>query len=380
MQAADLEHSAKNRAENVMIVDMVRNDLGRIAETGSVQVSRLCEVERYTTVWQMTSTVSTCTRASHTEILSALFPCASITGAPKVRTTEIIAELEQAPRGAYTGAIGYFAPHRRAQFNIAIRTMQVETATGNLEYGIGGGIVWDSTAESEYDEALTKALVLTARWPDFRLLETLLWRPGKGYFLLHEHLRRLQQSAEYFGFRVEMDAVQARLEGESPHEPVPHRVRLLVEEDGEIEIQASPLPTAPAYPWRVTFAPAPINPADPFLYHKTTHRDLYEITRAACQDYDDVLLWNPRGELTESTVANLTACIDGQWLTPPVSCGLLPGVYRDHLLKCDKLTEAVITRAMLAEATAIALVNSVRGWIPAVLAPASITDSTEESR
>ncbi|HOF87835.1 MAG TPA: aminodeoxychorismate synthase component I, partial [Armatimonadota bacterium] len=368
-RARELAHSAKNRAENVMIVDMVRNDLGRIAKTGSVRVTRLCDVERYATVWQMTSTVTARTRAAYPELFQALFPCASITGAPKVHTTALIAGLETSPRDAYTGAIGWLAPGRKAQFTIAIRTAQVDVATGELEYGTGGGIVWDSAAESEYDEALTKTLVLTQRRPEFRLLETLRWRPGRGYDLRHGHLRRLRRSADYFGFTVDLDAVRARLEGEAPVEPVPHRVRLLVAEHGAIEIQATPLPETEKRVWRVALAPEPVDPADPFLYHKTTHRAVYAAARAAHPEADDVLLWNPRGELTEATIATLAVRLDGRWLTPPIACGLLPGVMRAHLLRRGVLTEAVITRAMLAAAEEIALINSVRGWLPAELMP-----------
>jgi para-aminobenzoate synthetase/4-amino-4-deoxychorismate lyase len=370
-RARELGRSAKNRAENVMIVDMVRNDMGRVAETGSVAVEQLFAVERYATVWQMTSTVAARTHASYTALFGALFPCASITGAPKVRTTEIITELEGQPRGAYTGAIGYLAPGRRAQFNIAIRTVQVEAATGALEYGTGGGIVWDSEAESEYAECLTKALVLTERRPDFQLLETLLWRPRGGYALLHGHLRRLRHSADYFGVAVDMSAVRTRLRDAARNYSTPRRVRLLVGEDGAIILEDAPAPAPRGRPWRLAFAPAPIDPEDRFLYHKTTHRAVYDAARAARPDCDDVLLWNPHGEVTEATIANVAARIGDRWITPPVACGLLPGVARAHLLRKGVLEEGVLTRALLAEAEALALFNAVRGWQPAVLHPAS---------
>jgi para-aminobenzoate synthetase/4-amino-4-deoxychorismate lyase len=200
-KAAWLRGSEKNRAENVMIVDMLRNDLGRVAEVGSVRVPRLFEVERYPTVWQMTSTVTAETGVSTADLLAALFPCASITGAPKTRTTQIIAELEGEPRRIYTGLLGYFGPEQRAQFNVAIRTVLVDRAKGQAEYGVGGGIVWDSIAADEYEECRHKARVLSDPRPHFALFETLLWSPeAGGYWLLDYHLRRLERSAEYFGF------------------------------------------------------------------------------------------------------------------------------------------------------------------------------------
>ena len=183
-----------------MIVDMMRNDLGRIAQVGSVQVSDLFRVERYPTLWQMTSCVSAETGAGLAEIFAALFPCASITGAPKPSTMRIIAQTETAPRRIYTGSIGLIAPGAQAQFNVAIRTVLIDKARREAEYGVGGGVVWDSTPHGEYDECLLKARILAPDAPEFSLLETLLWTPGEGYFCLDEHLRRLRQSAEYFGF------------------------------------------------------------------------------------------------------------------------------------------------------------------------------------
>ena len=174
-RAAALAASEKDRAENAMIVDMMRNDLGRIARIGSVRVSDLFRVERYPTLWQMTSRVSAETRASLAEIFAAMFPCASITGAPKANTMRIIAETETAPRRIYTGSIGLISPGRRAQFNVAIRTVLVDKDRQQAEYGVGGGVVWDSTPEGEYEECLLKARILTAHRPDFSLLESLLW-------------------------------------------------------------------------------------------------------------------------------------------------------------------------------------------------------------
>ena len=211
-QAEWLHNSLKNRAENVMIVDMIRNDLGRIAEIGSVQVPELFTIEKYPTLFQMTSTVQAKTNASLDEIFSALFPCASITGAPKVSTMNIIAELETTPRKIYTGSIGYISPNRKAQFNVAIRTALIDRENKTAEYGVGGGIVWDSTSADEYSEALLKARVLTERPRTFDLIETLLWTPEDGYFLREKHIARMQDSAEYFGFPFSREEFEHQLD------------------------------------------------------------------------------------------------------------------------------------------------------------------------
>ncbi|MFN0317942.1 MAG: chorismate-binding protein, partial [Burkholderiales bacterium] len=208
-RAQRLLNSAKDRAENLMIVDMVRNDLGRIARTGSVTVPKLFETERYPTLWQMTSTVQARSNASFLQILQALFPAASITGAPKARATQIIAELETTPRGVYTGCVGYLAPGGRARFNVAIRTAVADRDSNRTEYGLGSGIVWDSTSSAEYAECLLKARIVTDAPPPFELLETLLWEPGDGYFLLQEHLRRLRDSAQYLDVPADIVKVEA---------------------------------------------------------------------------------------------------------------------------------------------------------------------------
>ena len=368
-QAARLTQCPKNRAENLMIVDMARNDLGRIAHIGSVRVPRLFEAERYATLWQMTSTVVACTDAPLSEIFRALFPAASITGAPKIRATHVIDALERAPRGVYTGAIGVVLPDRRAQFNVAIRTLHHDKARGQLQYGVGSGVVWDSEQVAEYAECLAKAQVLLAPRPAFELLETLLWRRGRGYFLLEAHLKRLRDSACYFDFVVDADAVRRQLltVAEGFTEPR-YRVRLRVNRRGQAQVEYAPLlPERRA--WRVALAQQPVNPREVFLYHKTTHRQVYERALAARPDCDDVLLWNTHGELTESTRANVVVRLDGRYYTPPVECGLLAGVYRGHLLQRGLLRERVLTIDDLRRAEAIYLINAVRGWIRVELVP-----------
>jgi para-aminobenzoate synthetase/4-amino-4-deoxychorismate lyase len=364
-QAERLTQCPKNRAENLMIVDMARNDLGRIARIGSVRVPRLFEAERYATLWQMTSTVVACTDAPLPEIFRALFPAASITGAPKIRATHVIHALERVPRGVYTGAIGVVLPNRRAQFNVAIRTLHYDKAAGQLVYGVGSGVVWDSEQVAEYEECLTKAQVLFAPRPAFELLETLLWRRGRGYFLLEAHLKRLRDSADYFGFAVDADAVRCQLLTVAERFTAPrYRVRLRVNRHGEAQVEYAPL-SPERRVWRVALAREPVNPREVFLYHKTTYRQVYERARATRPDCDDVILWNTRGEITESTLANVVVRLDRRYYTPPVECGLLAGVYRGHLLQRGLLRERVLTPDDLRRAEAVYLINSVRGWIKA---------------
>jgi para-aminobenzoate synthetase/4-amino-4-deoxychorismate lyase len=363
--ARNLADSPKDRAENAMIVDMIRNDLGRIAEQGSVEVEQVFTIERYRTLFQMTSTVSARTDASVSEILRALFPCASVTGAPKVRTMQIIRELELSPRGVYTGCVGYIAPSREALFNVAIRTAVVDRQTGRIEYGTGGGITWDSVASAESRECRLKASVLDCLWPEFSLLETILWDGGK-YRLLDGHLRRIERSAEYFGYLFDRRETAGRLaEAAAGFETRPRRVRLLVDERGGITIESRPFERSrPRATWRVALARHPVDSTSPFLYHKTTHRTVYDEARADSPGVDDVVLWNERGELTESTIANVVVRFGEHLVTPPIEAGLLAGVFRERLLDRGVIREQRIPVESLASATAIYLANSVRGWIP----------------
>lgn len=364
---AALLASKKDRAENLMIVDMVRNDLGRIARTGTVKVSELFSVEKYPTVWQMTSTVVARTQCGLVDIFRGLFPAASITGAPKARTMEIISGLETLPRRIYTGTIGYFAPQRQAQFNVAIRTVAANRHSGKAEYGVGGGIVWDSRTNLEMEECRTKAKVLFERIPQFSLLETLRWEPGQGYWLLDLHLKRLQESAEYFSFSVDLEEVRRRLLAElKSSEGRSHLVRLLVSEDGEIRITSTVLdPARSASPFRVCLSTVPVDSSNPFLYHKTTHRRIYEDALAAHPGFDDVILLNEKGQITESTIANVLVELEGRLFTPPVECGLLKGVYRQSLLiNRERIKERLLTPEDLEECSRIYLVNSVRGILP----------------
>ncbi len=363
----DLKASEKDRAENLMIVDLIRNDLGRIAKTGSVRVHDLFQIERYETVWQMTSSVTARTTAGVPEIFAALFPCGSVTGAPKVRTMQIIRELEHGPRGVYCGSMGWWQPGRKAEFNVAIRTLTIDRASGQAEYHVGGGITWDSTPADELDECYAKAAVLTCRRPDFELLESILW--DGAYALLDEHLTRLESSAAYFGFSLDPGAIRIALQGtarELPANGHPFKVRLLVARDGTFRVEADPLITLGSL--RMGLAADPVDMDDVFLYHKTTCRAAYDRARASRPDCDDVLLWNTRGEITESTLANVVAKIGGTWFTPPVASGLLAGTMRASLLANGEISERTLTWNDLVGAQELRLINSVRGWIAIRLA------------
>jgi para-aminobenzoate synthetase/4-amino-4-deoxychorismate lyase len=358
-----LQNSEKNRAENVMIVDMIRNDFGRIAEIGSVDVPELFTIERYPTLLQMTSTVSARSKATLPQIMRAMFPCASITGAPKVRTMEIIKELEPQARGIYTGSIGYIAPGNQASFNVAIRTVVIDRLNNKATYGVGGGIVWDSEADQEYQEAFLKAQVLVRRQPSFELLETIRWSEEKGYFLLDLHLQRLAQSAEYFNFPVNITNTRELLDDLVSDFSGPTRVRLLVDKYGGTYLESFPLQTAgQGRPLRVALAAEPVSADNIWLFHKTTFRKVYEEARASRPEAEEVILWNEAGEVTEGTISNIVLDLDGRLVTPPVTCGLLNGTFRQHLLQQGQIHEERISLGDLHRCRKVYLINSVRLW------------------
>lgn len=355
---ADLAGSRKDRAENLMIVDMVRNDLGRIATAGSVRAGDLFSIKGFPTVWQQVSSISADTDAGLGEIFSALFPCASVTGAPKARTMEIIRELETEARGVYTGAIGLVKPGRRARFSVAIRTLTIDKRDDSANYGVGGGIVWDSDPLEEWQESLTKGGILGFDRPLFRLLETMLYEPESGVSLLNLHLERLKASADYFEFDIDLDSIRDRLCSLQFQKSL--RLRLLLGPDGLYEIEEHSLSEVKPKVM-LKLASRPVDSSDIFLFHKTTHRVIYEQARNDVDDCDDVILWNERNELTETTISNLFLEIDGELVTPPVECGLLAGTYRRHMLENGKAKEAIVTKSDLAKASKIYVANSVRG-------------------
>ena len=375
LQSAALAASPKERAENLMIVDMVRNDLGRLAEPGSVAVERLFALERYPTVWQMTSTVSARSAATLPALFGALFPCASVTGAPKARTMEWIARLERRPRGIYCGAIGWAAPRRRATFSVAIRTAVVERATGSLEYGVGSGIVWDSEPAAEYRECLAKAGALADPGPPFALFETMLWRPRCGITLLEKHLARLMGSADYFGFELDKDAlryvVEGKIAGLARQATAKQRIRIELAPDGALSFTSRPF-AADRRTWRVSLSSGPVASQDRFLFHKTTIRAIHDAALAGARAVgcDEAVLWNERGELTEGTRTNLVLEIGGERLTPARESGLLAGVFRQSLLERKKVRETVLHKVDLERANRVLLINALRGWIPAAIVSA----------
>ena len=362
-----LHNDIKNRSENVMIVDLIRNDLGRLCNYGSVRVESLFDVESYATLWQMTSTVTGELRpeASFEQVFRALFPCGSITGAPKVRAMQLLGQIEDEPRGVYTGAIGYLSRERTA-FNVAIRTLDLEGERATM--GVGGGIVIDSDAMEEFRECQLKAGFLTRAEEPFSLIESLLWQ--RGYPFIELHLDRLEDSSEFFGFACDRTAVKVALltvANSFPNQP-PRKVRLLLDFDGNFHIEDEEIQeisdTEPPRIGRVRIASQRTDPDDRFFFHKTTRRPLYDNASKAAKEagFDDVLFLNTRGEISEGAVNNVFIEKNGRWLTPPVSCGLLPGIYRRHLLETRRdIEERILYLRDLRTADAIYLTNAVRG-------------------
>lgn len=361
----------KNRSENVMIVDLLRNDLGRLLHTsggGQVVPRALFEVETYESLLQMTSTIDGIPAGytpSFRQIIESLFPCGSVTGAPKIRSMEIIHELEQR-RGVYCGAIG-FTSQKESCFNVPIRTLELKDGRGKM--GIGSGIVADSKPEEEWNECLLKGNFLTNNEADFQLIETLLWQPGSGFFLLDYHLERLADSARYFHFSCDVEEVRVRhrLEAEIQQHREQRRVRLLLHRDSRLEITSSILPEeSPAAELpKVIFSQQQVDPNNPHLFHKTTRRELYNQERALAvqQGYYEVLFTNTAGQVTEGTISNLFVRLKKEevLLTPPVSCGLLAGTYRRMLLEQGQAIERTLTQDDVLAAEEVYVTNSVRG-------------------
>ncbi len=357
-----LKGSPKERAENVMIVDLLRSDLGKLAVSGTVAVPELLTLETHPTFHTLTSTV-TATLPPETglpDLFRALFPCGSVTGAPKVSTMKLIRDLEPTPRGVYCGAIGYVKPGGKAIFSVPIRTL-VFSQYG-AEYGVGSGVTWDSRAEAEYRELAVKAALVTAApQPDFSLLETLLW-DGWQYARLDRHLGRAGESAAFFGFPLNRDLLERHLRAHGLEHPgTPRRVRALVSKGGHVQVESSPF-KASRKPLSTALAKEPVDSRDVFLFHKTTHRRVYDQRRRDAPEADDVLLWNERGELTEFTIGNLVLELDHELLTPPREAGLLAGVLRQEGLETGLIRERTLYLADLAKATRVWRINSLRGW------------------
>ena len=364
-----LRNSEKERAETLMIVDLERNDVGRIAEVGTVRVLALFAIRRYETVLQMTSDVTARLRPGIglVELFAALFPSGSVTGAPKASSMQIIRRLEPEPRGVYCGAIGLVAPPEepvRSRFSVAIRTVMLDTTTGEAVYGTGGGITWDSEAAAEHAELRAKAAVLHARPVSFQLWETIRYDGGE-LRNRDRHLSRLADSATHLGFRFDRAAAVAAL-AQRTRTSGPARIRLRLARDGGLgfDVEAAPAVGQSAL---LAVDDEPVDPSQWWLYHKTSLREPYESRRNRRPDVDDVILLNGDGELTEVTRASLAVRLDDQWWTPPVEAGCLPGVERARLIEAGQLRERRLFRSDLTRAQGLAILSSLRGWRPARL-------------
>jgi para-aminobenzoate synthetase/4-amino-4-deoxychorismate lyase len=364
-ERAALAASAKDRAENLMIVDLIRNDLGRVAVTGSVAVPELFAVETYPALHTMVSTVTARLKPATTvaALAGALFPCGSVTGAPKIRAMEILRALETSERGAYCGAIGWFAPDGNARFNVAIRTLTIANNHGTL--GIGGGVVQDSRLEAEYAECLLKARFFEAVRRPLELIETLRWE--NGFVRLERHLARLERSASVFGIAFDAAKAASALDDVVRGKTGPLRVRLVLDELGDHKAEAFALMPNPPH-WSYALSPERVQSDDLLLRHKTSWREMYE-RQAARHRSDEVIFCNERGELTEGARSNIFVRRGGRLFTPSVSSGLLPGILRAELLETGECAEAVLTEADLAGELFFG--NSLRGLIPGKLISSS---------
>jgi para-aminobenzoate synthetase/4-amino-4-deoxychorismate lyase len=381
-RAVALRADVKERAENVMITDLLRNDLSRVAEVGSVRVPELFVAERYPTVWQLTSSVTARLRAEIglTELFAALFPSGSVTGAPKLAAMTAIGELEGRPRGVYCGAIGYLRPCAKpgsgrpsARFSVAIRTATV--CGGYAEYGTGGGITASSRPDAEWAELLAKSQVLRRPEQPAELFETLRYEPPGALVNVEGHLARLSASARYWGFPGgELATARTSMLTACQGRGEPTRVRLALKRSGAVDVTVADMPAALDRPVRLAVADRPVHSGDALLFHKHGDRGRYDRFRRG--GFDDVILWNERGEATEITIANLAVRLAGRWYTPPLESGLLPGVERARLIEAGELTERVIPVHELAGAEELAVINSLRGWRSAELAqPARVGGS-----
>ena len=355
-EAAWLKADPKNRAENMMIVDLLRNDMNRISEIGSEQVTRLCQVEQYSTVWQMTSTIESRLRSEIdlVQTFRALFPCGSITGAPKISTMEIIQKTEKAPRGVYCGTIGILLPKGKRIFNVAIRTLQMQG--GQAIYGVGGGITWDSKWESEYQETKQKSAVLYRQEPRFELLTTGRIHQGELTFL-EQHLTRLREASRYFAYPYDEQKLLKELQEELAHleSNLDYRCRIALQKNGTFHLEITELTDLPASYLQAQLTEQKLDLATPFTYFKTSQRDHLS------QSEREQIFHLPDGTLLETTIGNLVLEIGGQLYTPPAHLPLLDGIYRRHLLETQQVEEKLLTLNDLTDADRIYTCNALRG-------------------
>ena len=368
----ELFNSPKDRAENLMIVDLLRNDLSKSALAGTVQVSKLFEVEKYKTLFTMTSTIEAEIEdgTNACDVMTSIFPCGSVTGVPKIRAQEVIEELESHQRGVYTGAIGYFTPDGDMCFSVPIRTLTIDKH-GRGELGLGGAIVADSKAEDEYDECLLKASFVTSKHPDFDIIESLRWSQGDAYPHINAHLKRLEQTADYFSFNCDIQNIKEALLNHATfltcEDDEYYKVRLLLSKEGNYTITSVIIKAAsPKHIPIIVLSEEAIDSQDKFFFHKTTRREFYQSqleTYKAKSGCHDVIFKNDKGELTEGSYTNLYIKKDGVLYTPPVECGLLNGVFRQYIL--DKpgveVQEKVLYEEDLESADEVYVANAVRG-------------------
>lgn len=352
--------SEKNLAENMMIVDLLRNDLSRISKSGSITVPKLFTTEKYPTLWQLTSTIEGQLQkdVSLYQIFQALFPCGSITGAPKTSTMQIISDIENSPRGVYCGTIGYIQPFmEKALFNIPIRTLTINNQ--QMSYGVGGGITWDSTSQDEYNEILTKAAILNRKLPiPEYIIESLLLEDGQ-FFLFDAHLTRLADSADYFSFVCDIQTIKLNLiELANSLPKLRYKIRISLPKDGKYNISLSAI-IEPFKISELAFAPNCVNSNNVYLYHKTSIREHFpQLTEGK-----ECINFNQNDEITEFVNGNIALFINHQWVTPKISSGLLSGTMRQFYLSHRQLLEKTITKADILKAEKIAFINSVRKWI-----------------
>jgi len=358
-EAAWLEADPKNRAENMMIVDLLRNDMNRISEIGSEQVTRLCQVEQYSTVWQMTSTIESRLRpeVDLVQTFQALFPCGSITGAPKISTMEIIQQTEVAPRGVYCGTIGILLPKGKRIFNVAIRTLQMQGK--QAIYGVGGGITWDSKWESEYQETKQKSAVLYRQEPRFELLTTGRIHQGELTFL-EQHLTRLREASRYFAYPYDEPKLLKELQEELARldSNLDYRCRIALQKNGTAQLEITELTDLPASYLQAQLTEQKFDLAKPFTYFKTSQR-----AHLAAKDHEQIF-YLPDGSLLETTIGNLILEIDGKRYTPPAHLPILDGIYRRHLLETGQVEEKLLTLKDLEVADQVYACNALRGLYP----------------
>ena len=379
--AERLVTSQKTRAENLTIVDRLQKDLGKVAFPESVSVEELVELERYETVWQLISQVSAelGDDVGLGEVFSALFPSGSVTGAPRWRAMEIIADLERSARGTYCGSLGFVSPPDfagpRARFSVGIRTVMLDVEEGLAEYGVGGAITWESSPAGEYEEARAKAQLLVERRPEFDLVEILRWDERQGFWWLDEHLERMAGSAWYFGFSFDREVLEEAARSAVAQSSAEARVRLSLNRDGKVSAAVddrglrpiSDTPPSAADPVRAVVDDEAVRSSNVFLYHSTSLRRPYELRRHRHPEADEVLLCNERGEVTEATRANLVVRFGDEWWTPALESGCLPGTLRAVLLAKGEVRERAIALYELEQADELGLIDSLHGWRRAVL-------------